>query len=157
MRADRNLTVYRAYAAADRLLYVGVSSNPVNRIGTHNIVAAWWLEAVRVDLEHLPAGTTLAEAEEAERLAIIAGRPVYNVRHNRHDVDRLPQRLHPLTVLDNSAEASLQEAADLFGCSLHSLRTRVCVHRLIPSVRGDDGVIRVRLADVQRLALAVVA
>jgi len=148
-----NYAVYRAYSAEGELLYVGVSANPANRLGNHKVHADWWLAATRVELDHLPAGTTRVAAEEAERLAIIVGRPLHNVRHNRHTPAALPQRLSPLDVVDDHAEGTLQEAADLFGVSRQSLSTRVRVHRLIPSRRDVDGRIRVRLGDVQRLAL----
>jgi len=148
-----NYAVYRAFSAEGKLLYVGVSANPANRLGNHKVHADWWLAATRVELDHLPEGTTRVAAEEAERLAIIAGRPLHNVRHNAHTPTALPQRLTPLDVVDENAEVTLQEGADLFGCSRQSLSTRVRVHRLIPSRRDADGRIRIRLGDMQRLAL----
>ena len=39
----------------------------------------WWREAVRIELQHLPPGTTEAEAQAEEARQIDLERPVYNL------------------------------------------------------------------------------
>lgn len=69
--------VYRLYCV-EQLLYVGSSSNPDMRIKCHRNEKAWPELITHSDAEEFE---TRAEALEAERLAIVAERPKYNVTH----------------------------------------------------------------------------
>jgi predicted GIY-YIG superfamily endonuclease len=72
----RTASVYRAYDADDRLLYVGQSTNPTKRIATHKACKSWAPLAVRWDVtEPMPVGDAL----DVEARAILRERPVYNV------------------------------------------------------------------------------
>jgi hypothetical protein len=70
-------TLYRAYDAADRLLYVGITSgDPQRRLGQHRSQASGWLEhARRYTYEHY---ADRESAAAAERSAICSEDPVWN-------------------------------------------------------------------------------
>jgi DNA-binding transcriptional regulator YhcF (GntR family)/predicted GIY-YIG superfamily endonuclease len=70
--------LYRLYDADDRLLYVGITSNPNERFGHHAATKAWWPEVARRDIEWRD---TRPEAEAAEIEAIRAEAPLYNGQH----------------------------------------------------------------------------
>ncbi len=94
-------TIYRYYDADDRVLFVGRSERVRQRIvddevghprglplGHDDGPKPWWREAVRIELEHLPPGTTDAEARVEERRQIEAFRPLYNREFNEDVFDR---------------------------------------------------------------------
>lgn len=94
-------TIYRFYDAGGRLLYVGRSERVRQRIvdveighprglplGHDDGPKPWWREAASIELEHLPPGTTGAEALVEERRQIEAYRPVYNREFNEANHDR---------------------------------------------------------------------
>ncbi len=105
-------TIYRFYDADGRLLYLGRSERIRQRIvdmetghprglplGHDDGPKPWWREAANIELEHLPPGTTGAEALVEERRQIEAYRPVYNrefneVHHDRSAVERAIDRAH---------------------------------------------------------------
>lgn len=68
-------TLYRAYDAADQLLYVGISDVEFFRLAQHGASAPWAVYATTITLERYPA-RSLAEA--AERDAIATEDPVWN-------------------------------------------------------------------------------
>jgi predicted GIY-YIG superfamily endonuclease len=68
--------LYRMYDRRDRLLYLGCSSNPSNRVRTHYLSRAWCKYVVRVEVSE--PYETQEEAYEAERAAILAEQPVHN-------------------------------------------------------------------------------
>lgn len=72
-------TLYRFFDADDVLLYVGIAGNPGRRFNEHNKDKDWWSQVARSTMEHHPDRHA---ALEAERLAIIAERPLHNVVHN---------------------------------------------------------------------------
>lgn len=72
--------VYRAYAKSGELLYIGSTKNWEKRRAQHRTGTWWWKAVKDVDLEHF---NTLAEAREAERIAIRTEGPRQNVYHNR--------------------------------------------------------------------------
>jgi hypothetical protein len=78
--AGATTTLYRFYDADDRLLYVGISERGPERWRAHRKDKPWWTEVVRTTTEHYD---NRAAALEAERAAIIAEQPAYNVVHNR--------------------------------------------------------------------------
>lgn len=71
--------LYRYFDEFDELLYVGISFDPVQRSRAHQRHAAWAGFAHRADVEEFPDE---AAAREAERDAIQAERPVFNVVHS---------------------------------------------------------------------------
>ncbi|MEM7275846.1 MAG: hypothetical protein AAF547_22410 [Actinomycetota bacterium] len=94
-------TIYRFYSATDRLLYLGESARVRHRIvdleignprglplGHDDGPKPWWREAVRIELQHLPPGTTEEEARAEERRQIELERPVYNRTYNEEGFDR---------------------------------------------------------------------
>ncbi len=105
-------TIYRFYDADGRLLYLGRSERIRQRIvdveighprglplGHDDGPKPWWREAASIELEHLPPGTTGAEALVEERRQIEAYRPVYNrefneVNHDRSMVERAIDQAH---------------------------------------------------------------
>jgi len=94
-------TIYRFYDPDGRLLYIGRSERVRQRIvdaeighprglplGHDDGPKPWWREAASIELEHLPPGTTGAEALVEERRQIEAYRPVYNREFNEANHDR---------------------------------------------------------------------
>lgn len=71
--------LYRWYDVEARLLYVGISNQPVRRTGQHDDHQPWWREVRSATVEWLP---TRAEALEAEERAIKREHPEHNVVHN---------------------------------------------------------------------------
>lgn len=70
--------LYRHYDTNNELLYVGVSLSAITRLGQHKR-EQWWFERIaRIDIEWYD---TKSEALDAERHAIIHGRPLYNIVH----------------------------------------------------------------------------
>ncbi len=67
--------VYRLYAMDGRLLYVGLSKKPQQRLQQHAISQKWWGEVVRHELQGFPTRT---EARSAELAAISTERPLFN-------------------------------------------------------------------------------
>ena len=76
----RRTALYRHYDAAGCLLYVGISLSATARLGTHRAQARWADSIARVDVEYLP---DRPQAIAAERRAIVAEKPRWNVIHNR--------------------------------------------------------------------------
>jgi len=103
-RLGYTYTIYRFYDPADRLLYLGESGRLRQRIidlevgnprglplGHDDGPKPWWREAVRIELQHLPPGTTEAEAMAEEARQIELERPVYNRRGADGQFDRTRQ------------------------------------------------------------------
>lgn len=66
--------LYRIYSA-DALLYVGVTVNPEGRMSKHRM-RPWWPQVTEVKLQ---PGASREDALAAERQAIIAENPAYNI------------------------------------------------------------------------------
>lgn len=94
-------SIYRFYDLDGRLLYLGSSDRVRQRVtdletgrprglplGHDDGPKPWWREASRVELEHLPPGTTEAEAQAEERRQIESYRPLYNRQFNGRYFDR---------------------------------------------------------------------
>ena len=94
-------SIYRFYSIDDRLLYVGHSARIRQKIveletghprglplGHEDGPKPWWREAARIELQHLPPGTTGEEARAEERRQVEAFHPVYNREHNEAFYDR---------------------------------------------------------------------
>lgn len=71
--------LYRFWDSADVLLYVGITLNPGERWKQHRADKAWWEEVATVTVETYPDRPSVMEAE---RTAIIAEGPKYNIVHN---------------------------------------------------------------------------
>jgi hypothetical protein len=72
--------LYRHFDVSGILLYVGISLSTAQRLSQHMSGSKWAAEITAVKIEHFPSRE---EAEEAERLAIVKEKPVWNVVHNR--------------------------------------------------------------------------
>jgi hypothetical protein len=72
--------LYRAYNSEGSLLYVGISYSALIRITAHRRDKPWFGDVARIEVEKVP-GDRYA-AEERERQAIWAERPLHNVVHN---------------------------------------------------------------------------
>ena len=71
--------LYRHFDAEDRLLYIGISGSLRIREGIHRSTSMWRsLLAYRT----VESYETAAEVMKAERAAIVAEQPLFNVRHN---------------------------------------------------------------------------
>lgn len=75
------MDLYRFLDANDRLLYIGISLNAVQRAVNHRNQKNWWNDVNRMDIEHLNCQTR-DQAEAIEAAAIIAERPLHNIEHN---------------------------------------------------------------------------
>lgn len=82
-------TLYRLFDAQDELLYVGISDNWSGRLRQHVKGKPWSPEITRVQLAEFPSRD---DALGAEREAILAERPRFNVTHNVQIVAR-PKRV----------------------------------------------------------------
>ena len=67
--------LYRLFDAAGRLLYVGISSNPEERLKSHASTAPWWPLVANRDIAAYPSR---GAAEDAETEAIKTEQPLYN-------------------------------------------------------------------------------
>lgn len=80
--------VYRAFDTQDRLLYVGCTSDPLNRFNCHRSHKSPWLPfAARLTWEVFPTRTA---AFGAESLAIMGEEPRYNQAGKRGAVTGEP-------------------------------------------------------------------
>jgi predicted GIY-YIG superfamily endonuclease len=73
-------TLYRFYDSTGRLLYVGITSNPVARFRQHRQDKVWWSDVADIKMQHFGSRTDL---EMAEKIAIRDERPLWNVMHAR--------------------------------------------------------------------------
>lgn len=75
--------VYRAFAADDSLLYIGLTAHPVDRLRQHAYgldASYWWRDVARIEYEPVP-NRIVGAAVEAE--AIRTERPLHNCQHAR--------------------------------------------------------------------------
>jgi hypothetical protein len=77
---DAATALYRYFDEKDRLLYVGITDHLLGRTEAHVLGSSWMDYAVRSTIARYP---TRREAEDAERAAIKAERPLFNDIHNR--------------------------------------------------------------------------
>lgn len=71
--------LYRFWDSSDVLLYVGITLNPGERWKQHRADKPWWSEVAKVTVENHP---DRAAVLDAERDAILAEGPKYNIVHN---------------------------------------------------------------------------
>jgi hypothetical protein len=69
-------TLYRFYGVDGALLYVGITCDPGSRLKQHRAGKEWWNEVAHIELEQY---ATRAGLERAERNAIVAELPRYNI------------------------------------------------------------------------------
>ena len=93
--------LYRCFDADRRLLYVGVSSSPTDRMHQHVSQSPWAGEIASVEIERHDARDA---ALAAERVAIATENPVHNKAWNagdaRADVNRIAAVLSPDAMCD---------------------------------------------------------
>lgn len=102
-----SFSLYRAFGADDTLLYIGCSRSVDKRLREHRRSSAWFVDASRIDIDPLPAGTTRAEAEELELHAIAAERPPHNQAHNPDRVGEVKKRRAERRARADQIEAEL--------------------------------------------------
>ena len=73
----RRTAVYKAYGAADRFLYAGMSADPERRLGEHRRYTSWWHEVHRVDVEWF---TDQWIAAEVETFLVRTAGPAHNIQ-----------------------------------------------------------------------------
>lgn len=71
-------SLYRHFDADGVLLYVGISIDHISRLLQHRYGSDWFYDIASVTIEHFD---TPEEAVEAENLAIVGEKPVYNKKH----------------------------------------------------------------------------
>jgi hypothetical protein len=69
-------TLYRMHDGFGRLLYVGRTINPIERMRDHRLGKDWWPRVAAILLEQFD---TLEELVEAEAEAIRTEHPIYNI------------------------------------------------------------------------------
>lgn len=79
------VSLYRHFSGS-KLLYVGISANPLHRLYQHEKTAEWFDLITRVDIEHY---SNLESALKAEAKAIAEEKPAYNIVYNRHNTKRV--------------------------------------------------------------------
>lgn len=102
--SDQQHVLYRFWGTSGQLLYIGITLDPGARWKTHSKDKPWWLEVVNITVEVYPSRSAVLDAERA---AIIAERPRYNIVHNHSGNDGVPtvqlDRLMPIQVGDWAA------------------------------------------------------
>jgi len=76
--AGERTAVYRIRGEAEALLYIGMTNNPAIRWNGHQLVQPWWDELRTLTVEWYDSRP---EAAEAERLAVLAEQPKYNLTY----------------------------------------------------------------------------
>ncbi|WP_372344689.1 GntR family transcriptional regulator [Streptomyces sp. KL116D] len=115
--SDERTALYRLYDEDDRLLYVGISSEPKKRMKAHAADKPWWPEVATRDFEWFD---TRAEAADAEVETIRREQPAYNHTHNTAAVlallpavDEEPLRPRPVAVAADNRSVAERMAADI--------------------------------------------
>lgn len=92
MDAERLHTLYRFFDVRDRLLYVGITCNPGQRLSQHRDEKDWWRDVARISMEQYGSRT---ELRAAERSAIEAEKPLHNIHMNRPKTTTAPTPTTP--------------------------------------------------------------
>lgn len=79
-------TLYRFYDRTERLLYVGITSNPPARFVQHRQMKQWWELVETIKLSRFD---TRREVIQAEAIAIRDEEPIFNVSHPGADDEYL--------------------------------------------------------------------
>lgn len=78
MKREGRTALYRVFGAAGKLLYIGISQNPDVRFGQHSQAKSWWNQVADRQVEW---HESRAEAAKAEKAAIKAEQPYWNLNH----------------------------------------------------------------------------
>ncbi len=124
-------TLYRFYSDADDLLYVGISERGPERWKAHRREKPWWIDVTYTTTEHYD---TRQQALDAERDAIIAEKPLYNVVHNGGASQRASQwtdeqsqqMLDTIVALKKASSARSAELTELWEWSNWLLGETLC-------------------------------
>jgi DNA segregation ATPase FtsK/SpoIIIE, S-DNA-T family len=84
--ANRRTAVYELYAVNDRLLYVGIAYNPVQRLQEHSEEDFWWSQ-VDMDKTVIKWWKTRKAAKKEETKQIHARHPVFNIQEQETEDD----------------------------------------------------------------------
>jgi predicted GIY-YIG superfamily endonuclease len=76
---NQKTALYRHFGKNNELLYIGISYNPFARLSQHELSASWASLTAKMTIEYFESRD---DAIEAEKLAIINEKPIYNVIHN---------------------------------------------------------------------------
>lgn len=71
--------LYRFWNADNELLYIGITVHLPTRLTQHRAEKDWWAEVTAITLEHY---NTREDVLAAERAAIEAEWPIWNIKHN---------------------------------------------------------------------------
>lgn len=131
--------LYRFFAENGELLYVGITNDPGRRWGQHAHDKPWWHEVTRAEIERHPDRPAALLAEKA---AIVAERPRYNVLHlGRPQMHLIPNGTSTYRCPACGAPSRYADGRDLF---LHedgsaNRRCRRLVHAGRTPFRGPRG------------------
>lgn len=89
---DTACALYRFYDHAGVLLYIGITANVGSRFKQHGREKPWWADVHSITLEHYDSREAVLEAERA---AIVAEQPRYNVVYNRGHATGAPAVVQP--------------------------------------------------------------
>ncbi len=90
--------LYRLFGADGTLLYTGVSDDWTRRLRQHWQTKQWAVEILRVTLEIYPDRVAVLAAE---RKAIKAEKPQFNIQHNHRHSPPVPEApASPITITD---------------------------------------------------------
>lgn len=78
-QAQSPAQLYRHWDKAGLLLYVGIACNHVNRLSQHRADSAWFPLIENITIEHFESRQA---ALNAERIAIVKERPIFNRQHS---------------------------------------------------------------------------
>jgi hypothetical protein len=81
-RSERT-ALYRHFNAAGDLLYIGISLSAVERLSAHMATSKWAGEIATVKIEYFD---NRGLALNAERVAIISEKPIFNIIHSSEAV-----------------------------------------------------------------------
>lgn len=104
-------SLYRFYDATGVLLYIGITNSIPRRLGEHDERKPWFAESVRATFEHHPSR---AAALAAEKKAIKAERPKYNIVHNHGRRVARPEAATGGQWLFQSRESGVERCIDLY-------------------------------------------
>lgn len=108
VHADQTHTLYRFFDAEGTLLYIGITGNPRARWSQHSKTKEGWRRVDTIRVQHLDSRE---ELEAAEKAAIKAERPLWNVAHNEPTRTVAEVRI----MLDQRQWLSVADVAVLFG------------------------------------------
>lgn len=82
MQTNKTYWVYRHFDVLGVLLYVGMTRCPVKRRSEHRRKSQWWPRVDRIDMRRQ---RNRHAAQQAERVAVIREKPLFNKHHRPKD------------------------------------------------------------------------